>query len=171
MVKPDLTNYYVSPTGVISKLKDQWDKLNDISLQLDHISKKLVKKLFHYYAASLIIIIFTFGWNEDKNLCLSILFINFCFSLALSMFLYADYLIFISTKKKGRYIYKELRFELEENNQNYQDGEYSLNERMSLNNFLLSCELPLHFLFFTSLVILLPLLSFTFWTYFLLFFS
>jgi hypothetical protein len=152
----DLTNYCLTPDGVINKLDTYWDKLRDITEDLEDLTKNTVRKLLNFYCGCLLGILPVFALKPSKTLgVIVMLFLVVC-TVSFVAIQFANYLEFRILRKRGVLLYRELGRELESE---YYEEEAPFEERILLNGFRLATHLPINQYFYLVLLFLLPLIT------------
>lgn len=150
-------NYFLTKDGVISKLDTYWDRLRDLSIKLEGISKHMVRKLFNSYTGSALLMIVIFWLDMEKSFSLTLLALVVLGSISLIATQVLSYLEFMGLQRKGMIIHDELNQEIEFGFDEDLEEDISVEERILLSNFLLACELPINRILYIALLLVLPL--------------
>lgn len=134
----DRTNYILTEDGVINKIDSYWEELNELSDQQEKLGRDLLKKLFGHFSLSLVIVISVLWTNIPHTYGIVILALISVATLISAISQINIYVAFVRNKKHGMILYKELSQQIVHNYEN------SLERRVTLSKFLLSCTLPLH---------------------------
>jgi len=134
----DNANYILTEDGVINKIDSYWEELNDLSDKQEKLGRDLLKKLFGHFALSLVIVISVLWTNIPHLYGVIVLGIISVATIASSITQVNIYVAFVRNKKHGMILYQELSQQIVHNYEN------SLERRVTLSKFLLSCTLPLH---------------------------
>lgn len=134
----DRTNYILTEDGVINKIDSYWEELNELSDQQEKLGRDLLKKLFGHFSLSLVIVISVLWTNIPHTYGVVILALISVATLISAISQINVYVAFVRNKKHGMILYKELSQQIVHNYEN------SLERRVTLSKFLLSCTLPLH---------------------------
>lgn len=143
----DRTNYILTEDGVINKIDSYWEELNELSDKQERLGRDLLKKLFGHFSLGLVAVISVLWTNIPHLYGVVILAVVSLATLASAIAQINDYVAFVRNKKHGMILYQELSQQIVHNYEN------SLERRVTLSKFLLSCTLPLHpFLYMFLLV-------------------
>ncbi len=155
-------NYFLTKDGVISKLDSYWDQLREHSARLDSLSKPMLRKLFNSFIGSVLIIITLVWLNFEKEVTMILLSLTALGSVSISTSQLLVYLEFLATRKRGLILHDELNTELECSYDDEFDEDISVEERILLSNFQLSCEPPMHPGLYLILLTIYPILNIAF---------
>lgn len=156
----NITNYYLTEEGIINRLETYWDKLRDLTNQMEDLSKNVLRYLFGSFSMGLFVVSLIFWLDLPRQSSLVFLSLISLIILSLALLQFANYLELRAVKKRGYILYKELSREFD---QHYSLDEYEempVEEKIILNNFLLACELPINHYLYLTLLILMPLVHF-----------
>jgi hypothetical protein len=157
MLSVNSGNYVLTKDGVISKLDSYWDRLQEITHRLDGLSKLMQKKLINSFVGTFLFVIVVFWIEPVFQISLILLALISLGAFSLAAIQLMSFFEFMDLKKKGMVLYQELYHEVEWNAEQEYLEEISLEERILLNNFLLSAEMPISPYLYGSLLALLPL--------------
>lgn len=162
-------NYFLTEDGVISRLDTYWDKLSNLTIRLDNTTKNLAKRLFYSLVASLFLIVIVFWLDLERSISLTVLSLFSLLAVTLAVAQLTTFLEFVDLKKRGMILHDELSRELEYGLDSHLEEEVSVEERIILSNFLLSCELPINPYLYLCLLALLPLMHGIFFGFYYLY--
>ncbi|WP_299459251.1 hypothetical protein [uncultured Microscilla sp.] len=134
----DRTNYILTEDGVINKIDSYWEELNELSDKQERLGRDLLKKLFGHFSLSLVAVISVLWVNVPHSYGVIALAVVSLATLASTIVQINTYVAFVRNKKHGMILYQELSQQIVHNYEN------SLERRVTLSKFLLSCTLPLH---------------------------
>lgn len=134
----DRTNYILTEDGVIDKIDSYWEELNDLSDKQEKLGRDLLKKLFGHFSLGLVMVISVLWTNIPHNYGIITLVLVSLATIASAISQVNTYVAFVRNKKHGMILYQELSQQIVHNYEN------SLERRVTLSKFLLSCTLPLH---------------------------
>ncbi|NJO00710.1 MAG: hypothetical protein HC880_02600 [Bacteroidia bacterium] len=152
-------NYFLTKDGVISKLDTYWDKLKDLTVQLENLSRPTVQKMFNIYLGSILFTVVILWLELEKNLSITLLALVALGGASLVARQILSFLEFVDLRKKGRVIHDELSHEIEYGYSDEIEEDISVEERILLSNFLLACDFPINQYLYLGLLILLPMLN------------
>ncbi len=159
MLSTNSGNYVLTKDGVISKLDCYWDKLQVITVRLEALSGVMQKKLLYSYLASGLLVGLVYFTNLEAVVSLLALGLVCLSSFSMAMAQIIRFLEFLDLKKKGLVLYQELEQEVVWNLENEYLEDISIEDRISLNSFLLAAQMPIPPYLYAALVSLLPLIT------------
>jgi len=158
-------NYYLTQDGVINKTETYWDKLRDVSDELDIMSQYTFRRLVNTICGSLVGILPVCCLSPTKTISLFILVGVLAASLLLCTIQFIVLWEFHALKKRGAILYEALRIETER--EYFEEEDVPTEERILLNHYTLSARFPINpFLYSILLLLLLGFNGGLLWIYF-----